>query len=175
MQPTGSLANLAERMKEKAEQERQQIESIVSGELTNLRLNLSDATRNALNTIKSDMEGEIRSARWALKDQTQTLCWSIGQRWLMVSLIALAAIIGVTLGGWGLAKLVERKVLNLHREISHLQGQQTQLEATVNQLEAKTWGLELLEAQEGRFIVLPPNTTAKTGWTRGKRQAIKVE
>ena len=175
MQPTGSLTNLAERMKEKAEQERQQIESIVGDELTNLRLNLSSATRNALNTIKSDMEGEIKNARWTLKDQTQSLCWNIGQRWLMVSLIALAAIIGVSLGGWGLTKLVERKVLNLHREISQLQGQQIQLEITVNQLEAKTWGLELLEAQEGRFIVLPPDTTAKTGWTRGKRQAIKVE
>ncbi len=175
MQPTGSLANLAERMKEKAEQERQQIENIVGDELTNLRRNLSDATRNALNTIKSDMEGEIRNARWTLKDQTQTLCWSFGQRWLMVSLIALAAIIGVTLGGWGLTKLVERKVLSLHREISQLQDQQRQLETTVSQLEAKTWGLELLKAQEGRFIVLPPNTTAKTGWTRGKRQAIKVE
>ncbi len=169
------LGQSAERMKEKAEQERQQIESIVGDELTNLRLNLSGATRNVLNTIKSDMEGEIKNARWTLKDQTQTLCWSIGQRWLMVSLIALAAITGVTLGGWGLTKLVERKVLSLHREISQLQDQQTQLEATVKQLQAETWGLELLEAQEGRFIVLPPNTTAKTGWTRGKRQAIKVE
>ena len=143
MQPTGGLANLAERMKEKAEQERQQMESIVSDELTNLRRNLSDAARNALSTIKDDMEREARKAREMFRSQSKALSLIFGQRWLTVSLIALAAIFGVTLGGWGLTKLVERKALALHREISQLQQEQTQLETTAKQLQVQTWGLVL--------------------------------
>ena len=175
MQPTGNLADLAERMKEKTEQERQQIENIVSAELTTLRRSLNDATQNALSTIKRDMEQQIQNARETLKEQSKILSLSFGQRWLATSLIALAAIIGITMGGWGLTKLAERKAMNLRQEISQLQQQQAKLETTVKQLQAQTWGLELADSPEGRFIILPPKATAKTGWTHGTRQAIKVE
>jgi hypothetical protein len=162
-------------MKEKAEQERQQIESIVSDELANLRQNLNSATQNALDTIKSDMEAAIMNSRETLKDQTATLNLAFGKRWLMVSLIALAATIGVTLGSWSLVKLMEWKITTLYQEISQLQEQQSRQQTAAKQLEAKTWGLELLDSPEGRFIILQPKTQARTGWTQGNRQAIKVE
>jgi hypothetical protein len=70
---------------------------------------------------------------------------------------------------------MEWKAVNLMQEISELQQQQARQEIAVKQLEAKTWGLELAETPEGRFIILPPKSKARTGWTRGTRQAIKVE
>lgn len=175
MPPTGSLKNLTEHLKEKTQQYRQQIENIVSDELTNLRRSLNDDTRNALNTIKSDMENEIRNARETLKDQTKTLSLSFAQRWLTSSLTAVAVLVGLTMGGLGLAKLAERKARSLHQDITQLQQQQTKLETTVKQLQAQTWGLDLVEQPDGRFIILPPKGSAKTGWKIGNRQAIKVE
>ena len=176
MQPTGNLANLAERMKEKAEQERQQIENIVSAELTTLRRSLNDATKNALSTIKKDMEREITNARDTLSEQAKTLSLTFAQRWLTASLMALAVLFGLAMGSLGLAKLAERKALSLHREISQLQQHQARLETTVKQLQDQTWGLDLVEQPDGRFIILPPKATAKTGFTHNKtRQAIKVE
>lgn len=175
MPPTGSLKNLAENLRAKTQQDRQQIENIVSEELTTLRRSLNDATRNALSTIKSDMEREIRNARETLKDQTKLLSLSFAQRWLTASLMALAILLGLAVGGLGLTKLAERKALSLRQEISQLQQQQAQLEATVKQLHAKTWGLDLVEQPDGRFIVLPPKATPKTGWTVSGRQAVKVE
>lgn len=175
MQPTGSLNNLAERLKEKTEQDRQQMENIVNKELANLRQNLSAVTQNALSTIKSDMEREIRKSRETLKEQIKVLSLSFAQRWLTASLIALAILLGLAMGGLGLVKLAERKAMNLHQEISRLQKQQTQLEITVQQLQTQTWGLDLLETPDGRFIVLPPKTIPKTGWTKDGRQVVKVE
>jgi len=176
MQPTGNLANLAERMKEKTEQDRQQIENIVSAELTTLRRSLNDATQNALSTIKRDMEQQIQNARETLKGQSKVLSLSFGQRWLTSGLMGLAILLGLAIGGLGLAKLAERKAMNLRREISQLQQQQARLETTVKQLQTQTWDLDLLETPEGRFIVLPPKATPQTGFTHNKtRQAIKVE
>jgi len=176
MQPTGGLANLAERMKEKTEQERQQIENIVNTELTNLRRSLNDATKNALATIKNDMADEIRDARKTLSEQAKILNLCFAQRWLTVGLMALVILLSLAAGGLGLVKLAERKARSLHQEISQLQQQQSRLETTVQQLQAKTWGLDLLEAADGRYIILPPKAKAKTGYIHNKnRQAIKVE
>ncbi|MDL2226723.1 hypothetical protein LJB86_03600 [Deltaproteobacteria bacterium OttesenSCG-928-M10] len=177
MPPTGSLKNLTEHLKEKTQQDRQQIENIVSNELTTLRQNLNDATRNALSTIKNDTEREIRNARETLKDQTKVLSLSFAQRWLTASLMALAVLFGLAVGGLGLVKLAERKAKSLHQEITQLQQQQARLETTVKQLQSQTWSLELLETTDGRFIVLPPKATATTGYTfqNKTRQAIKVE
>jgi len=176
MQPTGNLANLAERLKEKTGQERQQIENIVKDELTTLRWSLNDATKNALNTIKSDMEYEIMNARDTLSEQAKALSLTFAQRWLTAGLIALAVLLSLAAGGLGLAKLAERKARNLHQEIAQLQQQQAKLETTVKQLRSRTWGLELLEIAEGRFIILPPKATPQTGGQmKDGRQVVKVE
>ena len=176
MPPTGNLANLAERMKEKTEQNRQQIEKIVEGELTKLQQHLSNATKNALSIIKKDMEREIQNARETFNCQTKMLNLNFAQRWLTTAVMALAVTIGMVLGSWSLVKLMERKALNLYQEISQLRQQRIQLETTAQQLQAKTWDLDLLETPDGRYIILPPKATAKTGYTHNKnRQAIKVE
>ncbi|MDL2259285.1 hypothetical protein LJB99_00185 [Deltaproteobacteria bacterium OttesenSCG-928-K17] len=176
MQPTGSLKNLTDNLREKTQQDRQQMENIVKEELANLRQSLNAATRNALGTIKNDMEHEIRNARETLKDQTKTLSLSFAQRWLTTSLTAVAVLLGLAVGSIGLAKLGERKARSLHQEITQLQQQQAKLETTVKQLQAQTWSLELLDIPEGRYIILPPNTTPKAGGKmKDGRQTVKVE
>jgi hypothetical protein len=60
-------------------------------------------------------------------------------------------------------------------EIQSVQASKTAMESTAEQLKKRTWGLKLLENQEGRFIILPPKTSAHTGWMVGKQQAVKLE
>ncbi|MHC1712355.1 MAG: hypothetical protein AB9872_09405 [Solidesulfovibrio sp.] len=60
-------------------------------------------------------------------------------------------------------------------EIQTLREDKNALETIATQLQERTWGLQLMENQEGRFIILPPKTSAHTGWTVGKQQAVKLE
>lgn len=175
MPPIGSLKNMTESLREKTTQDRQQMEKIVSEELTNLQRNLSDATRSALNTIRADMDKEIRAARETAKGQMNVLSGSFCRRWLMTALTALAALLGLTLGGWGLTALAGHHIKGLRSEIGQLNQRKEALESATRQLQAQTWGLSLRETPEGRFIILPPGTSLKPGWTMGQNQAVKVE
>jgi len=71
--------------------------------------------------------------------------------------------------------MLKNKATALQNEIQDLRDDKAALETTVAKLSERTWGLKLLENQDGRFIVLPPKTTPKTGWTVGKQQAVKLE
>ena len=48
--------------------------------------------------------------------------------------------------------------------------------ATLEKLNAKTWGVTYLEDRNGRFLVLPKGMKAEAGWTvdNGKRNAVKL-
>ncbi|SUG31779.1 mobilization protein B [Salmonella enterica subsp. arizonae] len=48
--------------------------------------------------------------------------------------------------------------------------------ATLEKLNAKTWGVTYLEDSNGRFLVLPKGMKAEAGWTvaNGKRNAVKL-
>ena len=45
---------------------------------------------------------------------------------------------------------------------------------TIQNLKDQTFGIDLREWENGRFITLPKNQKIKTGWTVGERQAIKL-
>jgi DNA repair exonuclease SbcCD ATPase subunit len=97
------------------------------------------------------------------------------RHWFVCGLLGLGLTSGLPLGGWGLTTLAKRHISSLHQNITALSHQKASLEATLKQLESKTWGLSLIETPEGRFIILPPKATLKTGWTFGKQPAVKLE
>ena len=172
---TGSLKELTERLREKTETERRTMEMIITAELSNLKENLQSTAKNALATIKIDMEREAEAVKKAALLQMKILSWSFGRLWLMTGGIALAVILGLAGGGLGLMKLAEYRINTLHKEWSKMALEKAQMEMTLNQLQAHTWGLNLHEAPEGRFIVLPMGAKPNTGWTINGRQAVKVE
>ncbi|MDF5612342.1 mobilization protein, partial [Vibrio parahaemolyticus] len=47
---------------------------------------------------------------------------------------------------------------------------------SLEKLNAKTWGIRLLQDNEGRYIVIPEGHTVKTGWTLndGQNELIKL-
>lgn len=95
--------------------------------------------------------------------------------WFRASTIALALTIGLSVGAWGLLRLAVGQIGSVHSEISSLEKQKKELQTTVDVLERQTWGVRLIENQEGRFIVLSPKVTAQSGWTYEKNTALELE
>ena len=172
---TGSLKELTARLKEQTAAERKEMEMIITAELTNLKENLQSAAKNALSTIKNDMEREARAAKKTALLQIKILSWDFGRRWLMTGSVALAVMLGLGGGGWGLMKLAEYRINSLDQKWTELNREKMRLETTLSQLQAQTWGLSLHEASEGRFIILPAGKKLTAGWTINGRPAVKVE
>jgi hypothetical protein len=170
-----SLANLTERLKSKTEENRQTAEKLIEAEFESLSLNVRESMKNALATIENAINREIVTMRESMTGQIRLLNNGFIKLWLVCGLLGLGLIGGMALGGWGLASLVQRHIISLRQDLTGLNQQKARLEITLKQLESKTWGLSLIEHPEGRFIILPPNATLKTGWKLGKQPAAKLE
>ena len=83
--------------------------------------------------------------------------------WLPVTLIT------VLMACWGVIWLQGVTIVQNQEEINR---QQSNLE----KLNAKTWGIRLIQNNEGRYIVIPEGHTVETGWTinDGKNKLIKL-
>ena len=162
-------------MRSKAEQDRQELEALTREQFDALSESLRRSSTAALSTTEAAIQDALGRLEVSIASRCQTLSWAFGRRWLQALLLSLALLVGVASGGWGLLTMLKSKATALQNEIQDLRDDKAALEATVTQLNERTWGLKLLENQEGRFIVLPPKTTPKTGWTVGKQQAVKLE
>ncbi|EHJ48327.1 hypothetical protein DFW101_2322 [Solidesulfovibrio carbinoliphilus subsp. oakridgensis] len=170
-----SLASLAERMRAKTEQDRQELEALTRQQFNALSESLRQSSTAALRTTEAAIQEKLGKLEESIASRCQTLSWAFGKRWLQALLLSMALLMGTALGGWGVVTLITNRVLALQGEIQSLNASKAELENTVGQLEKRTWGLKLLENQDGRFIILPPKTSAHTGWTVGKQQAVKLE
>ena len=176
MQNNGtSLSSLAERMKAKTEQERREIENLTRQQFNSLQQNLSESSKNALSTTEAVILSQLSVLEKNVANRCCILNWMFGKRLLQALLLSCVLFLSLTLGGWGLVHWETSRMLNLRQETEQLKAHIAALETTATQLRDKTWGLELTESKEGRFIILPAKITPKTGWTFGNRQAIKLE
>jgi len=170
-----SLASLAERMRAKTEQDRQELEALTRQQFDALSRSLRQSSAVALRTTEAAIREKLGTLEESIASRCQTLSWAFGRKWLQVLLLGMALLMGTALGGWGVVSLFTHKIIALQGEIQSLNASKVEMENTAGQLEKRTWGLKLLENQDGRFIILPPKATAKTGWTVGKQQAVKLE
>ena len=170
-----SLASLAERMRAKTEQDRQEFEALTRQQFDALSKSLRQSSAAALRTTEAAIQEKLGTLEESIASRCQTLSWTFGRKWLQVLLLGMALLMGAALGGWGVVSLLTNRVVVLQNEIQSLHASKAELENTAGQLEKRTWGLKLLENQDGRFIILPPKTSAHTGWTVGKQQAVKLE
>jgi hypothetical protein len=162
-------------MRTKAIQDRETVEALTRQQFDALSESLRRSSTAALNTTEGAIQDALGRLEASIASRCQTLSWIFGRRWLQALLLSLALLLGVALGGWGMLAMLQSRATALQNEIQDLREDKAALEATVAKLSDRTWGLKLLENQEGRFIVLPPKTTPKTGWTVGKQQAVKLE
>ena len=180
MEQIGNLKTLAERMKEKAEQERIETEKIFREQLQTLKDNLQASSQNALRTMSDAMAQEITSAAERLSGQYRVLSMSFGKRWIALTILGVALCLGMAIGGWALAEYGASNLEVYRSELARLkqdcQTQRRELEEMrPERAKAETWGLSFFESENGQFIMIPVGMEIKTGWTRGENQLIKLE
>ena len=170
-----SLSNLTAKINAQAEADRQALERQMETEFNTFCANLRRYATDALITIEKDIAATTATTREKTAGQMKLLTSGFMKRWLMCGLMGLGLTCGMALGGWGLSALATNHINSLRQDLADLNRQKAALEATVQQLQSQTWGLELTETKDGRFIILPPKVTPKTGWAFEKRQAVKLE
>jgi ABC-type phosphate transport system auxiliary subunit len=180
MEQAGSLKNLAERMREKAEQERIETEKVFKEQLQTLKDNLQASSQNALSTMSDAMGQEITSAAEKLKQHYQVLSMAFGRKWIVLASLGAALCIGVTISAWALTEIWARRLIDHLNERAQLKEETRTLRRELEVLRperarAETWGLSFQERSKGRFIVVPPGMKIVTGWTVDEQQAIKLE
>ena len=176
MQSNGnSLGALTERIRAKTEADRQELEILARQQFNILSESLRKSSQNALSTTETAIHNQLGKLEESITSRCTMLSRTFFLKWLQAFLLSLSILAGVSLGGWGLARLLQHQVMTLREEIEQIQADKTAMEATIVKLQRKTWGLELVENKDGHFIVLPPKTNLKTGWTVGNREAVKVE
>ena len=170
MAGTSMPGGLSERLRKRREEdekrigaERQRLEALITSEFGKLGAHVSSAAASAQNSIESDLGAVVDRQRSVLQ-------WSWG--------LPLAAGIGlfllILLGNWGLAQWLSisiRSRIETREELAEEIGQQRRL---LQDLEAKTWGVELREMSNGRFVVLEQGTEPQTGWVVDERPAIRL-
>lgn len=185
MSSHSNVQSLAAKLAEKQATDRQQIEALTRSELDTLAENLKKQSSAALSTtldaIESDLNQRLNDIKKQIEAQTRPLNASLAsvraevqqlqaltfRSWLKPLAASLSLLLGIFAGSWALIAWLS----------SSIQGQLEQLETqqkALAKIEAKTWGVELHQDSNGRFLVLPPGVEPSTGWQIGKRQAVRL-
>ena len=176
MEQSGGLKTLAERLKDKTEQERVETEKLFADELKNLRSSLQASSKNALATMENAIAKDIGVATANLSQHFRLLSLAYGWNWLKATLLGLGLMFGMTLGGWGLAAWMDYRLASYREELATLRQECQDQKAELIALRSETWNLELLKDKDGRFIVLPPGVKPNPQfWNIGTKKAIKLE
>ena len=171
MQNTGtSLASLAERLKAKTEQERQEMENLTQQQVNALSESLRQSSQNALSTTEGAILSRLASLEQSMTSRCRILSAAFGWKCLQALALTLCILTGAGLGGWGLITLAGNKVTSLRQEIAELQKTKSALETTI-----ASWPLKLQSASNGRFVVPTAPHTLKSNWTFENQPAWKLE
>ena len=197
MSSHSNVQSLAAKLAEKQATDREQIESLTRSELEKLASDLqkqsSAALSGTLDAIESDLNQRLDGIKKQIEEQTKPLSASLAsvkaeaetlqaltfRGWLKPLALSLSLLLGIFAGSWGLTALFSHSIKSQLETRATLAQQIEQQQRTLAQIEAKTWGVELHQAQDGgRFLILPPGVEPATGWKFGQgrqeRQAVKL-
>ena len=163
MKQTSSAADFSARLRQKMEQERQEIESVTANELRRLGENLrhiASEERRITAAVTGDAIGRLRGM----------LLWG----WLRPLVIGVLLSIGLCVGSWGAMQWLWWQIESRIETKASLEREIEQQRETVERLQQSTWGIRLQETPEGRFVVLPPETLDAPPWTVGGRPAVRL-
>ena len=145
MKNISELANsLQENMQQEAENSKRIVKSVLDDHVNDIR----NYTVESLRLIKNAIDEQNRQSRRLLLNSCLTF--------VLLSLAAAGLI------------LYQGKMIDDRWDTIRTQNK------TIQNLKDQTFGIDLREWENGRFITLPKNQKIKTGWTVGERQAIKL-
>ena len=149
MKNISDLANsLQENMQQEVENSKRIVKSVLDDHVNDIRNYTSESTR----LIKNAIAEQNRQSRRLLLNS-----WKLaGLTFLLLSL-ATAGLI-----------LYQGKLIDDRWDTIRTQNK------TIQNLKDQTFGIDLRELKDGRFITLPKNQKIETGWWVGEHQAIKL-
>lgn len=170
-----SIGDLSSKLKEKIDQDRQNLERIAQEEFETFQTSLNASLQSALDTTATAIEAQLQPWNQKISGQLQELenrntlfRKTIARSCFQTAMLGLCLMLGITFGAWGMTELMAIRVRELATE-------QERLRNSITILKEKTWGLELLEEENGRFILLPKGMTVKTDWTYHNQKVLKLE
>ncbi len=187
MEQDGHLKTLAERMKEKAEQERIETEKVFTEQLQTLSNNLQESSTNVLHTISDALAQEAMTVQKDVTAHYRILRFAFGKKWICQSSLSMAKLLGMLAGGWGLVKAGEWH-LNSYRTVltaleSQCQAKREEqlrvaeaveaLNGTLGMLLEQSSGVAVLEMDGSRYVTAPIGS--EPGHTLRGRPAIKLK
>ena len=202
MTSTGS--DLRSRIQQKQETANQQIEETTERELKNFHEHLRSITADALNTtrrataeatddVRAEVERlvvaeatEIGKGRERVQADLQALESDTGRtsarvhalllrRWGVSLVMGLTFCLGISIGSWGLMQWLSSRVQSELDLLDELRIEIATARLTLERLEDRTWGMTLIEDEEGRrYVVLPRGTSTSRPLNLGGRRPVFV-
>ena len=169
-----SASSLAERVRAKAEQERQEMESLTRQQFSALSESLRQSSQNALSTTEAAILAQLGNLESSISSRSRTLHRAFGWTCLRGLLLSLSILMGAGLGGWGLLTLAGKQVSNLRAEIVTLKEQKEALETESAAIWNTFKGLEPLHSDGKDYLLTPEGWTIIPGGTTGKRDAWRI-
>ena len=174
MQNTGNLNSLTEKLKAKAEQERQEMETLTRQQFDALSRSLHESSTTALNTTEAAILRQFSSLEQNVTSRCRILSAAFGWKCLQAVVITLCILTGAIFSGWGLLALAEKKITTLHREITALSERKDSMEAQSAPLWATFKGLEPYQSEGKDYLLTPEGWTITHGGTLGKQKAWRI-
>ena len=141
---TSSQSDLTERLRQKLETERLEIEATASRELRRLGESLSAAAGDAQSCIEADMAASTGRMHVLLM-----------RAWVRPLVMGLSLFLGISGGSWATMHWLSASIESRIRTVAVLNVNIKQARETLAQLEETTWGVTLNQIDGERFVVLP--------------------
>ena len=160
---TSNQSDLTERLRQKLETERQEIEATARRELRRLGESLSAAASDAQSSIENDMAASTGRMHALLM-----------RAWLRPLVMGLSLFLGISGGSWATMHWLSASIESRIRTVAVLNVNIKQARETLAQMEQTTWGVTLREIDGKRFVVLPAATLDNPPRRVGGRPAVML-
>ena len=160
---TSSQSDLTERLRQKLETERLEIEATATRELRRLGESLSAAAGDAQSCIEDDMAASTGRMHVLLM-----------RAWVRPLVMGLSLFLGISGGSWATMHWLSASIESRIRTVAVLNVNIKQARETLAQMEQTTWGVTLREIDGARFAVLPAGSLDNPPWRVGGRPAVML-
>ncbi len=160
---TSSQIDLTERLRQKLETERLEIEKTATRELQRLGESLSAAASDAQSSIEDDMAAATGRMRVLLM-----------RAWVRPLAVGLSLFLGISGGSWATMHWLSASIESRIETLALLNVNIKQARETLAQMEQTTWGVTLREIDGERFVVLPAGALDHPPWRVGGRPAVML-
>lgn len=128
----------------------------------------------ALEQLKQSWQQEYQSVHNTITTATAATKQQLNAQLKWYALLPAAMLLslcgGFLLGSWAMGRSLAQQARQLQTQREQIQTQQRTLERLQNQ----TWGVELYQSENGKFLILPPETDYPTDWRCNGKPCLKL-